>query len=186
MGKVEYKMLLIGLKDSDEAAFKKLFHCYYPKIKSFLISINLKKDLEDIIQETFITVWNKRENIDLDKSFDSYLFTIAKNHALKTLRKQIAFNIQTSEIQVEDSSQTPDHSMDIAFYDKSISSSLDKLPPKSKEVFTLRRLEGMSTKQVADKMGIAPKTVENYMNTALSRLRKDLEHLALLILLFFL
>ncbi|MDC6367617.1 MULTISPECIES: RNA polymerase sigma-70 factor [Flavobacteriaceae] len=186
MGEVDYKLLLKELKNSNEAAFKNLFQDYCPKVKSFLISVNLKKDLEDVIQETFITVWNKRETIDLEKSFDSYLFTIAKNYALKTLRKQVFVELQTPEIKIEEDSQNPENGLDLAFYNKTISSSLDRLPPKSKEVFKMRRYEGMSTKQVAEKLGIAPKTVENYMNTALSKLRKDLEHLTPLIVFFLL
>ena len=82
---METKLLVIGLKNSNSKAFSRLFDRYYPKIKAFLIATHLTHHIEDVIQETFITVWNRRETLDVTKSFDAYLFTIAKNYALKAL-----------------------------------------------------------------------------------------------------
>lgn len=184
--KVEEKRLLLALRNSDEAAFKKLFERFYPKVKSFLVSCNLKNDLDDVLQETFISVWKRREHIDLDKSFDSYIFTIAKNYALKNLRKRIIGDIRSSEIEINDTAVPIDRIVDVGFYDEKIQSSINSLPPRSKAVFQMKRYEGLSTLQIAQKMGIAPKTVENYMHKALTTLKKELEHLAWLILVYFL
>ncbi len=184
--KVEEKRLLLALRNSDEAAFKKLFERFYPKVKSFLVSCNLKNDLDDVLQETFISVWKRREHIDLDKSFDSYIFTIAKNYALKNLRKHIIGDIRSSEIEINDTAVPIDRIVDVGFYDEKIQSSINSLPPRSKAVFQMKRYEGLSTLQIAQKMGIAPKTVENYMHKALTTLKKELEHLAWLILVYFL
>ena len=179
------KQLFVRLKKSDEIAFKKLFEMYYPKVKSFLIASNLKKDLDDILQETFIIIWNKRENIDLKKSFDSYIFTIAKNLALKNLQKQIMYDIESLKIEVKDSTIPIDKMLDIRLYDKKIRSLIANLPPQLRTVFQMKRFEGLTTKEVAQKMGISPKTVENYMNSALSSLKKELRFSVSLILLFF-
>ncbi len=184
--KVEEKRLLLALRNSDEAAFKKLFERFYPKVKSFLVSCNLKNDLDDVLQETFISVWKRREHIDLDKSFDSYIFTIAKNYALKNLRKRIIGDIRSSEIEINDTAVPIDRIVDVGFYDEKIQSSINSLPPRSKAVFQMKRYEGLSTLQIAQKLGIAPKTVENYMHKALTTLKKELEHLAWLILVYFL
>lgn len=184
--KVEEKRLLLALRNSDETAFKKLFEWFYPKVKSFLVSCNLKNDLDDVLQETFISVWRRREHIDLEKSFDSYIFTIAKNYALKNLRKRIIGEIRSSEIEINDTAVPIDRIVDVGFYDEKIQSSINSLPPRSKAVFQMKRYEGLSTLQIAQKMGIAPKTVENYMHKALTTLKKELEHLAWLILVYFL
>ena len=176
----------MALRNSDETAFKKLFERFYPKVKSFLVSCNLKNDLDDVLQETFISVWKRREHIDLDKSFDAYIFTIAKNYALKNLRKRIIGEIRSSEIEINDTAVPIDRIVDVGFYDERIQSSINSLPPRSKAVFQMKRYEGLSTLQIAQKMGIAPKTVENYMHKALTTLKKELEHLAWLILIYFL
>ena len=171
------KLLVIGLKNSSEKAFNKLFEIYYPKIKAFLFSLNLNHSYEDVIQETFITVWNKRAFIKIDKSFDSYVFTIAKNYALKSLRKQLSNDIEATDLDFQDTSVRADELFDSMYYRDKLESSLQKLPPKPKTVYTLKRQNGLSTKQVAAELDIAPKTVENYMTMALHFLKKELEHI---------
>ena len=182
---METKLLVIGLKNSNSKAFGRLFDLYYPKIKSFLFSIHLAHTVEDVIQETFITVWNKRETIDVEKSFDAYLFTIAKNYALKALKKQLKEEIATSDIVIQDSSARVDQLIDLPYVEQKIKSSLAKLPPQPKAVFELKRYKGMTTKEVALELGIAPKTVDNYMNKALNALKKEMEFFVWLALLFF-
>lgn len=174
------KELLIRLKNSDEAAFKELFNIFYPRVKAFLLSTHLDKELEDVLQETFITIWIKRESIDVNKSFSSYLFTIAKNHALKALRKQLNKQILEAgtEPSLKDNSVAPDKLVDLVIINDKVKSSIEKLPPQPKAVFKMKHLDGMSTKQVAEKMGLSPKTVDNYMYKALTTLKKELEYSA--------
>lgn len=179
--KMNTKLLVIGLRNSNVRAFGKLFELYQPKIKSFLLSKNLGNNIDDVIQETFITLWNKRETVDVTKSFDSYVLTIAKNHALKTLRKQLLNEVDASKTEIQDSSLIPESTIDLWYYEERVQSSINKLPPQPKTVFELKRREGMSTKQVALELGISPKTVENYMNKALATLRKELKDFAWLI-----
>ena len=182
-------LLVIGLKNSNVRAFEKLFEIFQPKIKAFLKSKNLGNNADDVIQETFIKLWDKRESIDTSKSFDSYVFIIAKNYALKALRKQLLDEIDASETEIRDSSSSPEQSIDLSYYEKRIQSTINKLPHQPKTVFKLRRQQGMSTKQVALELDISPKTVENYMNKALNILRnelKDFAWLGLLPLLLFL
>ncbi len=181
---METKLLVIGLKNSNSKAFSRLFERYYPKIKAFLIATHLTHHIEDVIQETFITVWNRRETLDVTKSFDAYLFTIAKNYALKALRKEIINDLNTTVITIQDSSPTIDQLIDLPYVEQRIKSSLDKLPPQPKAVFELKRYQGMSTKEVALALGITPKTVENYMNKALNTLKKELEILTLFLIFF--
>ena len=175
------KLLVIGLKNSNVRAFGKLFEMYQPKIKAFLLSKNLGNNVDDVIQETFITLWNKRETIDVTKSFDSYVLTIAKNGALKILKKQLLHEIDASKAEIHDLSSTPEQFIDLRYYERRIQSSLNNLPPQPKTVFELKRNKGMSTKQVALELGISPKTVENYMNKALTTLRNELKDFAWLL-----
>ncbi len=177
------KLLVIGLKNSNVRAFGKLFELYQPKIKAFLLAKNLGDSVDDVIQETFITLWNKRETIDVKKSFDSYVLTIAKNYALKVLRKRLFNEVDVSKMAIQDLSSTPEQSIDIQYYESRIQSSLNRLPKQPKAVFELKRHQGMSTKQVALELGISPKTVENYMNKALTTLRNELKDFAWLMLL---
>ena len=88
MGK-EDKILVIKLKNGDKKAFKKLFQKYSERIYYFTISyIKNKEESEEITQEVFVKLWNKRNDLKPDLSFSSFLFMIAKNAVIDLLRKK--------------------------------------------------------------------------------------------------
>ena len=81
------QQLLKRLKNDDEAAFKVLFNDFYSKLYYFVLEfIPLKDIAENIVQDTLVTLWNKRNELKDDSNLTSYLFTVAKNNSLKKLR----------------------------------------------------------------------------------------------------
>ncbi len=82
--------LINAFKKGDSKAFEKLFQKYHKKLYSFLFYLlHTKEDAEEIVQETFVKIWEKREDLIDGYSFDSFLFTIAKNAFLNQNRKKI-------------------------------------------------------------------------------------------------
>ncbi len=183
----ELKKNIRLLGEGDEKAFEKVYYAYIPKVRSFLIKINLTHALDDVIQDTFITLWKKRDHIDSHKSFDSYLFTIAKNHSIKALKKQMQhFLLDPSEAQ--GLSDEPEAISETVLYEKLdlLKNSIEKLPERPKQILMLKRYEGLSIDEISVRLGLSKSTVQNHMNKAIKTLRKELSgNLHLLLTAFF-
>lgn len=171
------KDLLVRLINADEDAFKEIFDYYFKKVNRFVYSyIKEATQAEDLTQNIFIKLWEKKAGIDLDKSFDGYIFTIAyrtvMDHFRQTETKALYL---TSDEFLEKSIASPDLSDELlnrhqleSLYEKA----LQTLPQKRKEIFLLSRHNGLSNKQIAERLNISVKTVESQMTAALSRLRE--------------
>ena len=176
--------LVKRLNQGEEAALEQLYHRYVARIRGFLAALRLSRHAEDVIQDTFLTLWNKRKHIDAGLSFESYIFTIAKNHALKALKKQLHTELDAVALNVAETGPAAD---DLLFYrdlKESISSALEELPDRPRQVFKLRREDGLTTKEIADRLGISASTVENHLNRALHHIRDNLPAKCLLLFLY--
>ena len=180
--------LILSFKKGDEKAFEILFQKYHKKLYAFLYKLlNSKEDAEEIVQNTFIKIWERREDFIADYSFESFLFTIAKNAFLNETRKRINGKIITDHMDFlnEVSSVETD---DYVIYKETktlINSFIDELPARRKEIFLLRRVHGLSRKEIADKLGISIITVDNQLTKATSFLKEQfIKHSLILLLLF--
>ncbi|MDO6738748.1 RNA polymerase sigma factor [Wenyingzhuangia sp. 2_MG-2023] len=182
---IDKKDLIKRVKNSDQQAFQILYNYYFSKVYAFLNSLNLSTYADDVVQETFVILWSKREDLDEEKSFESYLFTIAKNLALKSLRKQIVYQLEEDTEVLEHKSSLVENDAFPDDVEKTYVKILSKLPERAKVVFELKRMYGWSTDQIAEHLDIAPKTVENHMNRALTILKKEMNSMSLLAILLF-
>lgn len=170
--------LIIQVRSSDHSAFETLYNNYFPRVMGLLTTLHLTYYAEDVIQETFIIIWNRRHTLDPNKSFDSYIFTIAKNLALKTLKKNIKDLLDAGEIE-EKKILVAEIDPFLKETEQISTTILNSLPERPKAVFTMKRLQGWSTEQIAKHLKIAPKTVENHMNRALILLKENIKYLSL-------
>lgn len=158
-----------------EKAFEQLYHQYAPKVRSFLKSLRLDADTDDVLQETFLSLWRNRQRIQVDKPFDNYIFTVAKNAALKTLKKQLRIEELLLEKSIDRADlTTPDKTLIFNELNAALQIAIEKLPDRPRQIFQLKRREGLSTEQIAEKLNISKSTVDNHMNRALSFIRKEL------------
>lgn len=155
-----------------------------------LLAIRFVKDRDtskEIVQDSFIHLWEKRETIDLSKSVKSYLTSSVRNKCLNYLRDNRKFNneILDAEGLLSDHGVMQENSMEEADLRQKIKSAIDELPEKCREVFVLSRNENLKYQQIADKLGISVKTVETQMSKALQHMRNRLkEYLAIIVVLF--
>lgn len=146
------------------------------------------KDLDtarEIAQEAFIALWEKREQIDMNRSVRSYLSSSIHNKCLNVLREQKKFD--RSLLAFEGLSEK---AADVAFSGEHretealISAAIEELPEKCREIFRLSRFENLKYQQIADQLGISVKTVEAQMSKALQHMRARLaDHLPALLIL---
>jgi len=176
----------------DARALRFFFDRYYDSLCNYVnLYVHDLSVSEDIVQEIFIYFWEKREVINLGTSVKSYLFRASRNKYLNHLRNEKSH--QTIKTEVNSNLVTfvtaDDNILDIRHLEKVISSSVDKLPSRCREVYLLHRDEDLTYKEIAYRMDISVKTVENQMTIALKKLKEQLtpyylQFFALFILFF--
>ncbi len=141
----------------------------------------------DVVQEVFIKLWNKKEEIQSILNPKAYLFKSVINTSITYLEKN-KNKVRLGELKVA-SQLTSDSELVTKELEGKINEALNALPAKCKAIFILSRFEGMKNKEIAEHLDISLKTVENQMGIAFKKLRNDLrpfltrEFLALLFLL---
>ena len=123
-----------------------------------------EEDVKDLVQEIFCKIWDIREKIDEKKSFNAFLFTISLNTIRDYFRKQVK-NRKLLDKWLEEAesySESTLESIELASLEKVVGTAVEQLPPKRLIVFKLSRLEGLSNDEIAKRLDIEKKTVENH------------------------
>ena len=193
MSDTSFKMLLVEeqkqinkLKRGDITAYNSLFEAYHKKIFNFSYSILHSFGVaEDITQEVFIAIWQNRQSINSNTSFSSYIFTIAKNKMNDYFRKKVnqAAYMEYVVNQKENFQFITEQEIDFRELKSILDSIIDQLPPKRKEIFLLNRFQGLTYKEIAEKLQISENTVDTQMRKALEFLRNEYKDAYLLLYL---
>lgn len=166
--------LLKKLRQRDSHAFAKLYDAYIKKIYAYALSIVKSPMLaEDVTHDTFVKLWENAKDIHADRSVQSYLYTLTRNHCLNTIRRagretwisdEIIAHIPTdfeNGLQFTERKETGHY----------IRLAIEQLPPQRRIIYDLCRNEGLSYKQVAEKLGIKDSTVNSQMVKANKTIR---------------
>jgi RNA polymerase sigma-70 factor (ECF subfamily) len=165
-------------------AFDELFNEYCSTIFHFAVSIlKSKEEAEEVVQNTFLIVWEKRQSIDYRQSFKSFIFTIAHNITIDTFRRKIKEKKYRDHVLINAS----------IFYDqeefhisndllRNVERIIEELPDRRREIFKLRKEKGFSYKKIADELDISVKTVENSINLAVKYIKSRINKGSLIIL----
>ena len=178
--------LLEGLTQGDDTAFSEIFKKYSSHLYHAAYNLFRNKEAcEDMVQELFIDLWEKRGNLQI-RSLKSYLYVSIKNRALMVIRSG-KLTIDDSVLLELCSKYYADQQIIAKELSELLDSSINKLPKKCQEIFKLSRESNLSNKEIAERLNISVKTVENQMTIALSRLKNSSkEFLAILVALYFL
>jgi RNA polymerase sigma-70 factor, ECF subfamily len=180
--------LVEKLRGGDPLAFEVLFYKYRNKVKGFAKKmIPTHIDPEEIVQEVFVRVWIKKETIIPDKNFQSYIFSIAKHLILDQIKSAVNRRLYFVEEQFQQDIMDEEGSEISAVpqdSEEKLHKLIQQLPDRRREIFTLSRFEGLSYKQIAERLNITENTVDSQIRNALAFIRKEF-HKALLILLLY-
>lgn len=158
---------------------KALFVNNYGLVCSSINRVVQDKNLsEDIAQEVFIKFWNKSQQLNIETSITSYLRKMAINEAISYLRKKKR-RPQEKELPEHFDFQEPQNIVNNLIGKETqirINEAINQLPPKCRLVFQLSRFEELSYREIAEKLDISIKTVENQMSKALKFLRLVLKN----------
>ncbi|MFT5765098.1 MAG: RNA polymerase sigma-70 factor (ECF subfamily) [Saprospiraceae bacterium] len=164
-------------KPLDKSGFENLFKSHFKYLCHFAQQYVTDIDAaQDICQKVFINLWEKRAEIDCNKSLKSYLFTSVKNGCLNHIRDQKKFRSKILDLECADFNvvEDADHLAVEELQDK-IEKALNALPEKCRLVFEMSRFRSMKYREIAEELAISPKTVEAHMSKAMKHLRAHLE-----------
>lgn len=168
------------LKNGDMSAFDIIYKKYSRRLYGFVFRyIKQEADTEEIVQEVFMKIWQSRDEINIYSSFESFLFTIAHNATVNLLKKKATEQKYVEHIKsLQRINETYELTDEIHYVElkQKFQYLLNELPPRQKEIFQLSREEGLSNKEIADKLGISLQTVKNHLVTTLSFLKRKLDN----------
>jgi RNA polymerase sigma-70 factor (ECF subfamily) len=177
-----------NLKQGDVKAFDDLYNKYAARLYNFSLKyLNSAEEAEEVVQEVFLYVWDKRDGLKPDNSFNAYIFTIAFNIIKKHFNKKTRDNAFKDDLiyTLLQQENNLDKIIDYKFLLEKVELTINALPPRRKEIFIKRKYEGLSVKQIAEELGISPNTVENQLASAQKQILNELQKEKLAGLIFF-
>lgn len=172
----------------DEQAFEQVFKTHFKSLHAYAFTIlKDEAEAEEMVQQVFFKLWDRSASLSFSGSLTAYLYRAVHNESLNYLKHQkvkarhqlhVAYSMKQE--QQAQKGNTMSRELEARFRE-----ALNELPEQCRTVFQLSRFEDMKYREIADKLDISVKTVENHMGKALKLLRTKLVDFLTLLLLFF-
>lgn len=178
--------LMAEIREGKLGAFRELYVRYADLIyRNILVRVNTSFYADDIFQDFFIRLWEKRETLQVGTNVQAYLLVALKHHILNTIKEQ-----QTRLKYHENASRAIEETDDYTWIkivsedlQERLRETVDKFPPRLKAVYLLSREQNLSVKEIARQLAVSEQTVKNQLTDILKRLRKELNDKNFLFLL---
>jgi len=171
-----FRRLCRGEKD----AFDDIYNAYWQKLFLYVVKVIRDKEAaEDIVQEIFISLWSRREEIADQRTLSGYLFTAARFKGINFVQDQLKKGKHEENLISYFNSRQQHSATDVIEakeLDSLINIELEKLPSKMRQVFMLSRREQLSHKEISDRLQISDKTVKKQISNALKHFRTVLKY----------
>lgn len=166
-------VLLTDIRSGCEKAFLLVYRQFHEKLYFYFLQKSRSEEVsEELVQLTYIKLWQYRQNLNIELPISQQVFRIAKTTLIDVLRKRAANRLisidNVSQLDVVDEETTLNNEQQVAL----VQESLCHLPPMQRKIVAFR-LEGMTNKEIAGQMAISKKTVENQVNRAIRQIRKN-------------
>lgn len=175
--------ILDRLAHGDRKAFDTLYLHYAPKVETMAYwMLKNRVEAEDVMQSVMLKVWERRGEIAQNIHFSNYLFTMLKNAIYDIYDRSVVHakyesaHLSSIRYFYDDSLDKQIETNDLALL---ISIAVEKMPDKRRRIFRMSRYEGLSNKEIAERLQISIKTVENHMTSALNQLRQLLTSISI-------
>ena len=168
-------------------SFDLLHEKYSERLYSFAFKLlKNKEDALDVVQETFLKIWHKRKELDQDKSFKSFIFTVSYNIIMDQLRKRLSDSnyMEFLKTNFKLDQVVSENAADFNILEKQIQQYIGELPHRRQEIYRLSREKGISNKEIAESLKISIKTVESNLDLAIKFLKSRLSDGSLPSILF--
>ncbi len=163
------------IQERDWSAFTLLFDTYAESLYLYAAGfIGDQEEARDLVQDAFIYLWQKCMSLDFKGSLYAYLFRIVKNSCIdyKLHEKVKEKYFKETEVLQQEAEEEPEQ-FEILY--QRVRDCVDSLPPKCKEIFILGCMDGLSYKEVADRLGVSVNTVKTQMKVAYRKVKSEFE-----------
>lgn len=172
---------LTNLSKGDHRSYELLFFAYHPKVYHFLCGfIKNEEEAYDMVQEIFYKVWVNHKAMGEIKSFKAYLFTMARH----MIYNHYEHNLVKEKYTLNQLAQSEIYEAEEELFAKDLALLIDlvvsRMPEQRQRIFKMSRKEGFSSDEIATRLNINKRTVENHISNALSDLRKALQYVSFL------
>jgi len=174
---MEEEDVLSKLAKDDRKAFEHLFKTYYTELCRFALKyVRNEIASEEIVQEVFINIWERRSELNINSSIKAYLYTAIRNRSFNYIKLQLPKEQKKTDVEVLSTFEANDNEEELRMEDLKayVSEAIETLPKKCKAIFVMSRNAGMTYKEIAEELEISVKTVENQIGLALKKLREQL------------
>lgn len=176
--KIEAEVIMLaGVRSGCKRAFEQIYSLYKFRVYSAIRKqINDTAAAEELTQDVFVKIWEKKTQLDLEKSFAAYVFRIANSRVVDYCRKlkrdkEIINNMLLIATEISDEPMESDFSKD---ENDCLQNAIDELSPQRKKIFILCKLEGKSYEEVGKLMGVSTSTISDHIVKATKSLRKNM------------
>ncbi len=181
--------LVENIRHGDIKSFEQVFTLYGDRLIRYAFSILKDNDeAQDLVQQLFIVLWTKREQMDVNTSLKSYLYKSVYNAALNKIKQR---NVRESYAQyvnytADGKTQAASFAIENKEIRMAIENAVNDLPEQCRIIFRMSKFDLLKYQQIADQLGLSVKTVENQMGKALKHMRLRLSEYLPAIILFLL
>jgi RNA polymerase sigma-70 factor (ECF subfamily) len=170
--------LILGLKQGDKNAFEFIYKKFHQRLFTFCNKLMLNSDdADDVVQRVFITLWEQREKVHIEKTLTGYIYALARNIAYNDL-KQAIHKTTAYELYVNSKDSYLDIEKDEVLFKELIgvlNDLIEQLPPQRRLIFRLNRFYKLTYRTISQKLNITENTVDTQIRRALDFLRKRFE-----------
>lgn len=168
----EYQQLV---SEGNEQAFEKIYNYYHKRLIAFSRNYTRSKELaEEVVEDVFVKLWCKRENVTQIQNLNIYIYTAVKHQSLNAISKEarrlVTELLEVSEYDVHSEDNSPHDLMVTSELMQSIQTAIESLPPRCKLVFQMIRKDKLHYKEVAEILNISVNTIDAQMAIAVKRL----------------
>ena len=176
--------LLLQLKKGDRIAFDEIFNRFADPIHTYIrLRLNGSEEADDVLQEVFIRLWNKRQSIVIHSSFRNYLYTIVQHcicdHQRASNRKNKRYTSTAEMPEHTEGRPLPDEQYQYKQAYHIWKNATGKLPGQMRKIYSMKNEEQLSVKEIASELQLSEQTVKNQLHTAAQRIVKMLRQLQL-------
>jgi RNA polymerase sigma-70 factor (family 1) len=166
--------LLLQVSQGSEPAFTELFHHYRKRIYSVGCAVTHSEEMaEELVQDVFLKIWLKRNDLSAILNFESYLFVVTRNTAFDLIKRALQQRKAATglRMQVPEATSDTDHFLLDRQYANILEEAVNRLPPQQKQVYQLIKVEGLKRNEVASRLQIQPNTVKEHLMKAMKSIR---------------